>query len=500
MTSIRAETTKELRRAIADRYRQSNKSDKHCILDEFVALTGYHRKHAIRVLAASETLHEATRRQRPRLYDEAVRQALIVLWEASDRVCGKRLRPLLPILIPALERHGHMSLDAGVRAQLLKVSAATIDRVMAEPRAATTGKRHRAKAKPAIRKSIPIRTFADWNEPVPGFLEIDLVAHCGGTMSGSFTHTLVLTDVASGWTECVALLVREGSLVVDGIERMRAAMPFSLRGIDTDNGSEFINDALLAYCKEHNIEFTRSRPYRKNDQAWVEQKNGSIVRRLVGYGRLEGMRGAEALSRLYSASRLFVNFFQPSFKLPEKTRVGARVRKRYHAPETPAARLLSSTQITDATKERIQAVLSTLDPLRLLDEIRIVQHHLAALAAGETIHAIPHRDADLERFLKSLTTAWKDGDARPTHRKEPKPARHWRTHADPFNSVWPSVVNWLEAEPDRTAKELLFRLQNEAPGAIPDHQLRTLQRRVKEWRTMTARRLVFAEPRPSLSA
>ena len=405
----------------------------------------------------------------------------------------------MPVLLPALERHGHVCLDGGVRARLLEASAATIDRLLAGPRASARGRRSRARAKPAIRQSIPVRTFADWNDPVPGYTEADLVAHCGDSMAGSFSYTLVLTDIASGWTECIALLVREGTLVVDAVDRLRTALPFALRGIDTDNGSEFVNEMLLAYCTQHSIELTRSRPYRKNDQAWVEQKNGSVVRRLAGYGRLEGIRAVEALARLYSASRLFVNFFQPSFKLAEKKRVGARVSKRYHAPETPCARLLASPAIPEATKERLGAVLLTLDPLRLLDEIRTVQHHLAGLAAGEVLHVLPHRDADLDRFLRSLSTAWKGGEVRPTHRAGPKPARHWRTRSDPFEAVWARIVTWLEAEPDRTAKELLARLQREGAGAFGEGQLRTLQRRVKEWRRLAARRLVFAEPQPVLS-
>jgi hypothetical protein len=247
------------------------------------------------------------------------------------------------------------------------------------------------------------------------------------------------------------------------------------------------------------LEFTRSRPYRKNDQAWVEQKNGAVVRRLVRYGRLEGVVAGEALSRLYSASRLFVNFFQPSFKLAEKRRVGARVSKRYYPPETSAARLLASA-VSDAMKERLRAVLVTLDPLRLLDEIRTVQHHLAGLVAGERLHVLPHRDADLDRFLRSLASAWRDGEVRPTHRKGPKPPRHWRTRRDPFEAVWPRVVTWLESEPDRTAKELFERLQDQEPATFPSGQLRTLQRRVQEWRRLTVRRLVFAEPLPAVSA
>jgi hypothetical protein len=322
-------------------------------------------------------------------------------------------------------------------------------------------------------------------------MEADLVAHCGEIAAGSFVHTLTLTDIATGWTECVALVVREGSLIVEALGRLRTTMPFPLRGFDTDNGSEFVNDTVLAYCKESDIEFTRSRPYRKNDQAWVEQKNGSVVRRLVGYRRLEGMAAAEALSRLFAASRLFVNFFQPSFKLAEKKRVGARVSKRYHSPETPCNRLLQSDAVPEAMKDRLRAVAITLDPLRLLDEIRAVQHQLAALASGEALHVVRRNDPDLDGFLKSLATAWHAGEVRPTHSLQPKPKRHWRTRKDPFESVWPRVLVWLETEPDRNALELLERLRAE-DSAFSDGQIRTLQRRLKEWRAAAARRLVFA--------
>jgi len=501
--AITAATRRELTDAVMERYQAASAGERSRILDEFVALTGFHRKHAIRVLNTKEDTPKtstAIARARPRLYDEAVRQAVVVLWEASDRVCGKRLRPLIPILVAALEKHGHMKLDDAVRSRVLTASASTLDRVLREPRAAASGrKRRRRPAAGGVRQSVPIRTFADWKEPVPGFLEVDLVAHCGESAAGSFANTLVLTDIASGWTECVALIVRESSLVVDALERLRGTMPFPLRGIDTDNGSEFVNEVLLTYCTEHKIEFTRSRPYRKNDQAWVEQKNGAIVRRMVGYGRLEGIAAGHALARLYSASRLFVNFFQPSFKLAEKKRTGARVSKRYHAPETPAARLLSNAAIEPTMRERLKAVLATLDPLRLLDEIRTVQHHLAALAAGDTTRALPHRDVDLEVFLKSLGVAWRAGEVRPTHRAPEKPARHWRTRVDPFETAWPRIVTWLETEPDRTAKELLERLHAEAPDAFGQKHLRTLQRRMKEWRRTMARRLVFTGPTLELS-
>ena len=495
MAKISPTTRKELVLRVGDRYQRSGRKERRLILDEFVALTGYHRKHAIRVLTATvETDFQVNQVPRCRVYNEAVAQALTVLWEASDRVCGKRLKALLPILVPALERHRHLALDQEVRRLVLAASPATIDRLLSRPRAATPGRRRRGGGKPAVRQEVAVRTFADWKEPVPGFLEIDLVAHCGEYVGGAYTNTLVLTDIASGWTECVALLVRDGALVVDALERMRTTMPFPLLGIDSDNGSEFINETVLEFCRSHRVEFTRSRPHRKNDQAWVEQKNGAVVRRLVGYGRLDGVAGASALARPYSASRLFVNFFQPSFKLAEKKRVGARVSKRYHAPETPCARLLASDAIAPAMKERLHAVLVTLDPLRLLDEIRTVQEHLAGLVAGDVLHVLPHRDADLERFLRGFAHAWRDGEVRPTHRTGPKPERWWRTRQDPFEDVWPRIMTWLDAEPDRTAKELLQRLEAERPSDYPGTKLRTLQRRVKEWRRAAARRLVFSQP------
>src|SRR5258708_2510757 len=182
---------------------------------------------------------------------------------------------------------------------------------------------------------VPVRTFADWGEVGPGYQEVDFVTHCGERAAGSFVHTLVLTDVASGWTECIALPVREQTLVVEAITGLRPRLPFSLLGLDTDNDGAFLNNTLLVYCSEHNIVFTRSRAYHKNDQAWVEQKNGAIVRKLIGYGRLEGLTATAALRRLYESSRLYINFFQPSFKLESKHREGARVHKKYHPPETP---------------------------------------------------------------------------------------------------------------------------------------------------------------------
>jgi hypothetical protein len=192
-----------------------------------------------------------------------------VLWEACDRVCGKRLKALLPILLLALERNGHLKLDEQIRSKILLMSAATVDRLLRAPRQAR-GTKPRKRVEPEPRRRIKMRTFADWNDPAPGSMEMDLVAHCGSVNRGSYVHSLVLTDIASGWTEAAPIGVREGSLVVETLERVRAGLPFPLRALDVDNGSEFVNERLIAYCLGHGIELTRSRPYRKNDQAWIE--------------------------------------------------------------------------------------------------------------------------------------------------------------------------------------------------------------------------------------
>src|SRR3984893_15607619 len=331
-------------------------------------------------------LPKVTRRCGPRsgrrVYDEAVREALIVVWEASDRICSKRLRPLLPILVEAMERHGHLQLVPEVRSRLLAMSAATIDRALREiRRQAGTATRRRSAPSAAIRRSVPVRTFDGWDDPPRGFVEADLVAHSGPVAKGSFVQTLVLTDIATGWTECAPLLVREQRLLTEVLSEMRKLLPFALLGLDTDNDSVFMNETVRDYCLAAGVEFTRCRPYRENDQAWVEQKNGSVVRRTVGYRRFEGLTAAAVLARLYRAMRLFVNFFQPSFKLAAKTRDGAKVTKRYHPPATPCERLMADARTSGEVRQRLEVLRATLDPVRLLQQIRVAQHELESTAA-----------------------------------------------------------------------------------------------------------------------
>jgi len=482
----------ELVAAIAGRYSQADRTERGRILDEFTAVSGFHRKHAMRLLRGGQPTLRSGPRPGRRIYDDATREALIVIWEASDRICGKRLRPMVPVLVDAMERHGHLRLAPEVRIRLLAMSAATIDRALRDLRQrAGRSRRHKAPPSAAIRRSVPVRTFDGWDNPPPGFVEADLVSHSGPIAKGSFVQTLVLTDIATGWTECAPLLVREQRLLTEVLSEMRKLLPFGLLGLDTDNDSVFMNETVRDYCLAANVEFTRCRPYRKNDQAWVEQKNGSVVRRSVGYRRFEGLEAAAVLARLYAALRLFVNFFQPSFKLAAKSRDGAKVTKRYHSPATPCERLMTDARTSDQVRRRLETLRATLDPVRLLQQIRGAQQELVGLADTPILgDAMPPTAPTLEQFLSGLRTAWQEGEVRPTSTPKPK-AKRLRRRPDPFVAVTTMLREWFDVEPWRTSRELFERLQTEYPGVYPDGQLRTCQRRLKEWRREAALRLVF---------
>ena len=492
MGQISMTTRVELVVALAGRYASSDRRERGRILDEFTAVSGLHRKHAMRLLRAGHPGRGSGPRPGRCLYKEAVREALIVIWEASDRICGKRLRPLVPVLVEAMERHGHLQLVPEVRAGLEAMSAATIDRALRDAREPGGGrKRRHAPPSAAIRRSVPVRTFDGWDDPAPGFVEADLVAHSGPTAKGSFVQTLTLTDIATGWTECAPLLVREQHLLTEVLSEVRKRMPFALLGFDTDNDSVFMNQTVKTYCEEAGLVFTRCRPYRKNDQAWVEQKNGAVVRRTVGYRRYEGLEAAAALARIYTALRLFVNFFQPSFKLAGKARDGAKVRKKYHPPATPYQRLMADMRTSEEVRRHVTAIHATLDPVRLLQTIRAGQQDLVEIADRPTSgEAVAPTAPTMEQFLSGLRTAWREGEVRPTSKPKEK-ARRGRRRPDPFVTVTALMRDWFEAEPWRTSRELFERLQTEQPGVYPDGQLRTLQRRLKEWRREMAHKMVF---------
>jgi len=380
---------RELLVALRPRYTLGNRSAKERVLDELVAATGYHRKYAIQVLN-----HPRPRRARPRRigsakYTGAVVAALEQVWRAANCICSKRLVPALPAFVEALERHGELQLDAETRAQLLALSPATADRLL---------KRTRAKAKPhgltttkpgtLLKQAIPVRTFAQWDDAQVGFMEIDLVAHCGDSTRGEYLNSLDMVDVKSRWTEFLGMINRSQATVSAAIQTCRTRLPFPLLGLDSDNGSEFINHDLKRYCEQEHITFTRCRPYKKNDQAYVEQKNWTAVRQNVGYDRYEGQAACAALNALYEPLRLYINFFQPVMVLLRKERDGAKVKKFYDEAKTPYQRILDLPDVAEDVKARLRTQYATLNPLALLRQIHVRQTALWKLAlspSGDTI-------------------------------------------------------------------------------------------------------------------
>lgn len=376
-------------RQMATRYRRAGKKDKGRLLDELVALTGYNRRYAMGLLAgvAPKTAagpKQRSARVRERRYDAPVLAALRRIWVIMDCICGKRLSAVLPETITALERAGELRLDPSTRAKLQTISAASIDRLLRDERKRLSP-RGRSLTKPGtlLRHQIPVRTFAEWDHSAPGFLEIDLVGHDGGIGSGEFCQSLNVTDVASGWTEAQAVLNKAQVWVFEALQDIRARLPFALKGIDSDNGSEFINHHLVRYAEQEKITFTRGRAWKKNDGCFVEQKNYSVVRRAVGYARYQGPRAVRVLNALYTELRLYTNFFLPVMKLVAKQRIGAKVKKTYDRPCTPYERLLRSQALSASAKRNLRTQYGTLNPAELKRNIAALQSQLLKIAVRQ---------------------------------------------------------------------------------------------------------------------
>jgi len=357
---------RELAEAIRPRYLKATKAEKEHILTEFVASTGYHRKYAIRLLnrgCPPRTLKKKPGRKK--VYQGEVVAALEQLWEICGRICSRRLQPFLPELLTVLERCQEVVLPPEVKTLLLSMSRATIDRCLHSARFESHRGLSTTKPGTLLKQAIAVRTWNDWDDARPGFFEIDLVAHCGDTTEGQYLNTLTMTDVWTGWTECLALPNKTQIAVSQAIQAVRPRLPFPLLGLDSDNGSEFINDLLLRYCQAEQITFTRSRPYRKNDQAHVEQKNWSVVRHTVGYDRLETTEELALLTSIYADLRLYVNYFQPVLKLIGKEQIDGKTRKKYDQATTPYRRVLASDQVSLEAKAKLTHEYVRLNPVTL---------------------------------------------------------------------------------------------------------------------------------------
>ena len=484
------------------RYRGLSVIGKRRLLDELQELSGYHRKSLLRLLNRPEpvavaepggSLLQPDKPHHRRRYGPEVLEALVPLWEASDRLCGKRLQALLPLLVESLESHGHLSLDPAVRESVLAISSATIDRLLSPIRKQSGGNgwRRPPRAYSAVRRRVPVRTFKGWEDhSEPGWLEIDLVAHCGGRMEGRFLWTLVATDIATGWSESLPIVMRDGAVVLTALQLIRRQLPFPLRGIDADNDPVFMNQLMEAWCDRpgQEIVLTRSRAYQSNDQAWVEQKNGMLVRRVVGYQRLVSLDAAQVLGELYGALRLFTNLFQPSFKLKSSERDGGRIKRQHHPPRTPLQRLLATGQMSEERADQLRELQRGSDPLVLLETIRRCQGRLAVLASGEqgtglgpgaAVGDRTQESRSLEVFLGDLQTLWQSSQPR---RRKPRTRTGKRTRPDPFEADVALIEGWLQAEPLLGSRGLMERLVAHNPQRYSERQMRTLQRRLRSYR------------------
>lgn len=477
---------KELLTQIAPRYQEASAHLKAIILEEFIAATGYARKYAIRLLCHPGTPALTIHRARAPHYGAEVQEALHLAWSAANQICTKRLMPFLPTLIASLERHGHLHVTDSCRTQLLTMSPATADRYLRPFRQAEPHGRALTRSGTLLKRQIPIRTFQDWTDTRPGFVEMDLVAHCGTSVEGAFLATLTVTDIATGWTECLPVIHRGTEAVIAALAKVRQILPFPLLGIDTDNGGEFINFALAAYCEQEHLTFTRGRPRKSNDQCYVEQKNGAIVRQVVGYDRFNGEAALRQMTELYRALRLYVNCFQPSMKLQTKRREGSKVSRTYDPAKTPLARLIASGVLTPAQQEELRRIEQALDPVRLLQQVASLQkalwrHAIPALSAGMSpapdatlAFAIHHCAEPLVTEIAAPPTLIKQARRR-AYTKSGRP-RDWRTRPDPFAGMWEQIQDWVRAEPERTGAEMFATLERQYPGRWRPTQVRTLQR------------------------
>jgi len=389
--AITAETRK--------RYVKATKKEKTIILNQFTAITGYNRCYASQILSIKKEKvlgymtiggkrikfvagkKKKRKRKKPRIYTYDVFLALRRIWTIFDFICGKRLAPFMAEAVKKLEKHKEIDLSPTVRKKLAKISASTIDRLLKPEKDKFKIGKGRKGTKPGslLKKAIPIRTFADWDDARPGFVEIDLVGHDGGVASGDYIQSLNFTDIATCWDTTVACKNKAQKHVFEATRKASARFPFKILGIDSDNGSEFINAHMLRYCIENKITFTRSRAHKKNDSCFVEQKNYSVVRRAVGYLRYDTEKELDILNELYIYLDYYTNYFQPVVKLKSKTRVGSKVTKKYDVAKTPFRRVLESKFIDDKIKEELKRNYDSLNPADLKRKISKLQDKLLKL-------------------------------------------------------------------------------------------------------------------------
>ncbi len=356
-------------RAFSKQYKQAKRKEKSELLNRLVKTTGYSRKHVMEILPNPPKVRKRKRRMQKSQYLQILKP-LRILWAVSNYACGKRLEPMLPQLLAALRRHKELFVTPEERKLLFQISSATIDRLLTHDRKRINIKgRSRTKPGSLLKHQIPIKTWRDWDNTIPGFLEIDSVHHCGGSLFGDYVYTLDTTDVATGWNECCAHMGRGEYRTIQALDTIRGRLPFPLLGIDFDCGGEFVNYHLVRYCNRNHITYTRAREGIKNDQPYIEQQNYSVVRRFAGYQRLDTEKQLKRINELYRLLSDYQNFFQPVMRLKTKIRDGAKVTRIYDKPLTAYQRILKRKDIPKEVKQKLRIRYKKLNPKKLLLEI-----------------------------------------------------------------------------------------------------------------------------------
>lgn len=456
----------------ARRYQQASPAQKTLLLDSFVEWTGYTRKYAIELLNHGEYDQPTIQRRRLPQYRQEVQQALFLAWKATHYVCAKRLLPFLPSLVALLEGQGRLQLTEEECRQLLAMSVSTAERFLRTQRKPRLQGLSTTTPGLLCKSQIPVRTFSQWEQDRPGFVEMDLVAHCGEHLDGRFLYTLALTDLATGWTECLPLLSKSADAVLAALAQARKLFPFPLLGIDTDSGSEFLNEELIAYCEQEQLTFTRGHPGIKNDQCHVEQKNGAVVRGAVGCARLVGVQAYHQLREVYRALRLVVNCFQPSLKLQAKIPKGEQVRRVYDVAQTPLQRLLASGVLPEDRQRALRERVEQIDPLALSEHLDALRH---ALLYGAHLPPLVSADGRAWPQLRFSLVACTSVPL-PTSEEEPEQTDYqeapsssedilsWlHTPHGPFAGVWEEILSLLQANPEWTSTQILQEIGRQAP-------------------------------------
>lgn len=510
---------RELLASLRERYAGCGRREKGQVIDEFVATVGYNRKYAITLLNGhpplavkssgpeqfgdpgstglpgeqgrieKETGNKDTgdgkgshidggkARRKPRLYDENVRELLVKIWKMSDRLCSKRLRPFLGEFMEVLERFDHIHPTPFEKSRLLQISSSTIDRLLKETRKKERRSIPTTKPGHLLKKSIPIRTFNDWDEKTPGFLQIDTVSHCGQSPYGTYLSTLTATDVAIAWTETWTLPGKYAEGVVEALELLEGRFPFPLLGLDSDNGSEFINQTVNSFCESRRLTFTRGRRCKKNDQCYVEQKNGDRVRPFMGHERYENSRALKIMNRMNPLISDFYNFLQPTMKLERKEpKDNGRKRKIYSEAKTPYRRLLAEGILGEARRKELERRYESLDPVRILEELKRLRTLQVEEADEPADNAII---SEIKRLRRLNEKRLQETEGLICSKRYYRPVYYAKQHGA-FDDFLKQVKAMIKADPEIIPEKILRRLQKKNPGRFCDYQLRTLRRRIKE--------------------